>query len=66
MNFSIAFIRLKEDGADDRRDILTVTKGQLVMETLGLTVAKGKALLPVSRRCGGRTSSDLLEATPRL
>ncbi len=45
MNFSIAVICLKDDGTEDRHDILTVTKDQLVMETLGLTVAEGKALL---------------------
>lgn len=45
MNFSIAVICLKEDGTEDRHDVLTVTKDQLVMETLGLTVAEGKALL---------------------
>lgn len=45
MNFSIAVICLKDDGTEARHDVLTVTKDQLVMETLGLTVAEGKALL---------------------
>lgn len=49
MNFSIAVICLKEDGTEDRHDVLTVTKGQLVMEILGLTVAEGKALWLVYR-----------------
>lgn len=45
MNFSIAVICLKDDGTEDRHDVLTITKDQLVMETLGLTVVEGKALL---------------------
>ncbi|HWF60272.1 MAG TPA: hypothetical protein VN666_08170 [Nitrospira sp.] len=45
MNFSLAVICLKKDGTEERHDVLTVTKEQLVMETLGVTVAEGKALL---------------------
>ena len=45
MNFSIAVICLKDDGTEERHDVLTVSKEQLVMETLGLTVVEGKALL---------------------
>ena len=45
MNFHIAVICMRDDGTEGRRDVLTVTKEQLVMETLGLTVAEGKALL---------------------
>ena len=45
MNFHIAVLCMRDDGTEGRRDVLTVTKEQLVMETLGLTVAEGKALL---------------------
>jgi hypothetical protein len=45
MNFRIAVICMRDDGTKERREMLTVTKEQLVMETLGLTVAEGKALL---------------------
>ncbi len=45
MNFRIEVICVKEDGTEERREVLTVTKETLAMETLGLTVAEGKALL---------------------
>ena len=45
MNFRIAVMCMRDDGIEERRDVLTVSKEQLVMETLGLTVAEGKALL---------------------
>lgn len=45
MNFRLELICVKEDGTEERREVLTMTKEQLAMETLGLTVAEGKALL---------------------
>lgn len=45
MNFRLELICVKEDGTEARREVLTLTKEQLAMETLGLTVAEGKALL---------------------
>ena len=45
MNFRIELISVRDDGTEERREVMTVTKKQLVMETLGLTLAEGKALL---------------------
>src|SRR5690242_2000416 len=45
MNFRIEVICVREDGTEERREVLTVTKEQLVMETFGLTLAEEKALL---------------------
>ncbi len=45
MNFRLELICITEDGTEVRREVLTFAKEQLAMETLGLTVAEGKALL---------------------
>ena len=45
MNFRIEVICVRDDGTEERREVMTVTKEQLAMETLGLTVAEGKELL---------------------
>src|SRR5712691_6746833 len=45
MNFRIEVICVADDGTAQRREILTVAKEQLTMETLGLTLAEGKALV---------------------
>ena len=45
MNFRIEVICVRDDGTEERREVMNVTKEQLVLETLGLTVAEGKALL---------------------
>jgi hypothetical protein len=45
MNFRIEVVCVREDGTEERREVLTVAKEQLAMETLGLTLAEGKALL---------------------
>lgn len=45
MNFRIEVICVADDGTEQRREILTVAKEQLTMETLGLTLAEGKALV---------------------
>src|SRR5262245_50689966 len=51
MNFRIEVIGVREDGTEERREVLTFTKEQLAMETLGLTVAEGKALLANVQAC---------------
>lgn len=51
MNFRLELICVKEDGTEERREVLTVAKEQLVMETLGLTLAEGKALLSAVQAC---------------
>jgi hypothetical protein len=51
MNFRIEVICVKEDGTEERREVLTFTKEQLVLETLGLTVAEGKKLLASVQAC---------------
>jgi len=51
MNFRLELICVKEDGTEERREVLTWAKEQLAMETLGLTVAEGKALLSAVQTC---------------
>jgi hypothetical protein len=51
MNFRLELICVKEDGTEERREVLTFAKEQLVMETLGLTVAEGKTLLSAVQAC---------------
>lgn len=45
MNFRIELICVREDGTEERRELMTVAKELLAMETLRLTLAEGKALL---------------------
>ena len=45
MNFRIEVICRRDDGTEERREVMNVTKEHLAMETLGLTLAEGKALL---------------------
>src|SRR5262245_24302939 len=42
MNCRIELICVKEDGTEERREVLTFAKEQLAMETLGLTWPKAK------------------------
>lgn len=51
MNFRIEVTCVKEDGTEERCEVLTFTKEQLAMETLGLTVAEGKELLAKVQAC---------------
>src|SRR5262245_55096249 len=51
MNFRIEIICVRDDGIEERREVLTVAKEQLVMETLGLSLAEGKALLSAVQAC---------------
>jgi hypothetical protein len=51
MNFRLELICVKEDGTEERREVLTIAKEQLAMETLGLTLAEGKALLSAVQAC---------------
>ncbi|HEV8712444.1 MAG TPA: hypothetical protein VGX03_06400 [Candidatus Binatia bacterium] len=45
MNFRIELICVRDDGTEERREVLTVAEEQLAMETFGLTLAEGKELL---------------------
>ena len=45
MNFRIEVICIGDDGTEQRREVLAVSKDALTMETLGLTLAEGKALV---------------------
>lgn len=51
MNFRLEVICIQDDGTEERREVLTFAKEQLAMETLGLTVAEGKALLANVQTC---------------
>jgi hypothetical protein len=45
MNFRIEVICVGDDGTEQRREVLAVSKDSLTMETLGLSLAEGKALV---------------------
>ena len=45
MKFRVEVICLHEDGAEDRCDVIALEKHELAIETLGLTLAQGKAIL---------------------
>src|SRR5262245_42726457 len=51
MNFRLELICMKEDGTEERREVLTFAKERLALETLGLTLAEGKALLSAVQAC---------------
>jgi hypothetical protein len=51
MNFRLELICVKEDGTEERREVLSIAKEQLAMETLGLTLVEGKALLSAVQAC---------------
>jgi hypothetical protein len=51
MNFRLELICVQDDGTEERREVLTLAKGQLAMETLGLTLAEGKTLLSTVQAC---------------
>ena len=38
MNFRIEVLCVREDGTEERREVMNVAKEQMTMETLGLTV----------------------------
>jgi len=63
MNVRLELICVKEDGTEERREVLTFAKEQLAMETLGLTVAEGKALLSAVQTCvvEAQTTTYLVE-----
>jgi hypothetical protein len=45
MKFRVEVICVKDEGAEQRRDVMQVERRELAMETLGLSLAEGKALL---------------------
>jgi hypothetical protein len=51
MNFRIEVICVREDGTEERREVLTFVKDKMATETLGLTLAEGKALLANVQAC---------------
>jgi hypothetical protein len=51
MNFRLELICVQDDGTEERREVLTLAKGQLAMETLGLTLAEGKTFLSTVQAC---------------
>src|SRR5215510_13627901 len=51
MTLKIKVICVKEDSTEERREVLTIAKAQLALETLGLTVTEGKTLLANVQTC---------------
>jgi len=51
MTFRVQLLWVSEDGAEERREVLEIERGALAMETLGLTLAEGKAVLHEVQRC---------------
>jgi len=45
MKFRVEVICVNDEGAEQRRDVMEMERDELTMETLGLTLAEGKALL---------------------
>jgi len=45
MNFRIEVICVGDDGTEQRREVLAVSKDALTIDTLGLTLAEGKELV---------------------
>jgi hypothetical protein len=45
MNVRAEVVCVGVDGTEERRDVLTIDRAQLVMETLGMNLKEGKALL---------------------
>jgi len=45
MRFRVEVIGVNDDGAEQRQDVMELERKQLAMETLGLSLAEGKAIL---------------------
>ena len=45
MSIRVEVVCIAGDGSEQRREILAIERRELAMETLGLTLAEGKALL---------------------
>lgn len=45
MKFRVEVICVNDEGAEQRRDVMQTERRELAMETLGLSLAEGKALL---------------------
>lgn len=45
MNLRVEIVCSGVDGTEERRDVMTIDRTQLVMETLGMNLKEGKALL---------------------
>jgi len=45
MKFRVEVICVNDEGAEQRRDVMEMKRDELAMETLGLSLAEGKALL---------------------
>ena len=50
MKFRIDVVCERDNGADQPHELMTLSRDELVMETLGLTLAEGKQLLHVLQR----------------
>lgn len=45
MNVRVEVVCIGVDGTEQRRDVMTIQRAELVMETLGMNLTEGKALL---------------------
>ena len=45
MNVRVEVVCVGMDGTEERRDVMRIDRAQLVMETLGMNLEEGKALL---------------------
>ena len=45
MSLRVEVVRVNPDGSEQRREVLTIEARELSMETLGLSLSEGKALL---------------------
>jgi hypothetical protein len=45
MSIRVEVVCIADDGSEERREVMTIERRELAMETLGMTLKEGKALL---------------------
>lgn len=51
MRFRVEVIRVQDNGAEQRRDVMEMERRELAIERLGLNLAEGKAILWALSHC---------------
>lgn len=64
MSVRVEVVCIAGDGSEQRREVMTIERRELAMETLGLTLKEGKAL--ESGRFLGQLTRHSGRPTPRL
>ena len=67
MKFRVEVICVNDEGTEQRRDVMEMERQELAMETLGLSLAEGKAILRgVQDFVASQQTSEDLATTPKL